>query len=483
MYEPTKSKNDMRNRFLYGILAATLLSTALGAQETRTLGVEKQTVQRSGDDLVVDLTLDLSALEVPSNRSVTYTPVIRRGDSLRALPPLIVNGRARHILYERTGRTPERNGEFALRRHNGKEQHFDYHARVPYARWMDRSEMAVATDLCGCGFEAISTRQDGLFPIALERPAPRPVMAYVAPPAEVKERSKSGSAFLDFPVNRTEIHPDYRQNSRELATIRETVESVRDDKYATITGIRIKGFASPEGSYANNERLAKGRSEALLAYVKERYDLSGVDTRVAYEPEDWAGLERRVERSDLANREAVLAVIRDASITDPDRRDAALKRLDGGKTYAYLLKEIYPALRHSDYEVAYTIRPISVEEAKTLIYSDPKQLSLDEMFRVAQTYPVGSPEYKEVFEIAVRMYPDDPLSNLNAANSALLDNKPADARRYLAKAPDCPEKRLAEAVAHWLEGDEDAARTALQALATDPTVGAQAKANLEQIDR
>ena len=307
-------------------------------------------------------------------------------------------------------------------------------------------------------------------------------MAYIAPPAEVKNRAKEGSAFLDFPVNRTEIHPDYRQNSRELAAIREPVESVRDDKYATITAISIKGYASPEGSYANNERLAKGRSEALLAYVKGRYDLAGVATEASYEPEDWAGLEDRVERSALPAKEELLSVIRDASITDPDRREAKLKTIDGGEPYRYLLNEIYPALRHSDYRVSYTIRPIDVEEAKELIYKDPKQLSLEEMFRVAQTYETGSPEFKEVFEIAVRMYPDDPVSHLNAANSALLNGDAATARRYLAKAQEGPERRLAEGVACWLEEDTERAATIFRTLADNARVGEQARVNLEQVE-
>lgn len=59
--------------------------------------------------------------------------------------------------------------------------------------------------------------------------------------------------------------------------------------------------------------------------------------------------------------------------------------------------------------------------------------------------PAGSDEYKEVFEIAVRMYPDDPVSNLNAANIALQNRQADKARRYLAKAAPSPQKELAEA--------------------------------------
>lgn len=175
-------------------------------------------------------------------------------------------------------------------------------------------------------------------------------------------------------------------------------------------------------------------------------------------------------------------MIRDASITDPDRREAKLKAIGGGEPYRYLLREVYPALRHSDYRVSYTIRPISAEEAKELIYTDPKQLSLDEMFRVAQTCETGSREFKEVFEIAVRMYPDDPVSNLNAANSALLNGDTAAARRYLAKAAEGPEKRLAEGVACWLEEDSERAATIFRSLADDERVGGQARANLDQLD-
>ena len=473
----------MKKRFISIalLLAGSLAAANVRAQVNNTLRVEKKLIERSGDYLLVDLTLNLSDLDIKSNRAVTFTPVIQRGDSLTRLPPLIVNGRNRQILYERTGRNPIDDGEFAIRRKNGAEQHFDYSTRVPYARWMGKSEMAMVTDECGCGWDALGSERGTLFPIRLDR-TPRPVMAYIAPPAEVKNRAKEGSAFLDFPVNRTEIHPDYRQNSRELAAIRETVESVCDDKYATITAISIKGYASPEGSYANNERLAKGRSEALLAYVKGRYDLAGVATEASYEPEDWAGLEDRVERSALPAKEELLSVIRDASITDPDRREAKLKTIDGGEPYRYLLNEIYPALRHSDYRVSYTIRPIDVEEAKELIYKDPKQLSLEEMFRVAQTYETGSPEFKEVFEIAVRMYPDDPVSNLNAANSALLNGDAATARRYLAKAQEGPERRLAEGVACWLEEDTERAATIFRTLADNARVGEQARVNLEQVE-
>ena len=249
----------------------------------------------------------------------------------------------------------------------------------------------------------------------------------------MKERVKEGSAFLDFPVNRTEIYPEYRDNPSESRKILETVSSVKDDPYATITEVYIKGFASPEGTYKHNTYLAEHRAKALIEYVKGLYHFEQARFTVDFEPEDWAGLEKRVENSSLADKEELLAIIRADEPKDYDRREAKLKALNGGASYRVLLRDIYPALRHSDYAVRYTIRSFTVEEARELIYSDPRQLSLNEMFQVAQTMEPGSDAYREVFEIAVRMYPEDPVSNLNAALTAIDAGRLESARRYLAK--------------------------------------------------
>ena len=98
----------MKKRFISIalLLAGSLAAANVRAQVNNTLRVEKKLIERSGDYLLVDLTLNLSDLDIKSNRAVTFTPVIQRGDSLTRLPPLIVNGRNRQILYERTGSSP-----------------------------------------------------------------------------------------------------------------------------------------------------------------------------------------------------------------------------------------------------------------------------------------------------------------------------------------------------------------------------------------
>lgn len=106
----------------------------------------------------------------------------------------------------------------------------------------------------------------------------------------------------------------------------------------------------------------------------------------------------------------------------------------------------YPALRHSDYHIKYKIRPFNVEEAKKLITTRPQLLSQNEMFMVAQTYEPGSKEFNEVMEIAVRMFPNDPTANLNAACMRLNAGDAESAKPYLDKAGNSPEAEAARKI-------------------------------------
>ena len=467
-------------RFAYTLFCmAAFATSALAQANSDTLRVVESNVSRVGEDVIVDMKLDLSHIEVGRNRTLVYRPLLMKEDSVAELTPIIVNGRVRHIQYQRLERAEDFPNEIEIRRENGTEQTLDYHARVPFTDWMNKSEVVMVCDLCGCGWESLQNDRSSLFPVNLVHEPVVPAVLYITPLAEVKVREKSGSAYLDFPVNQTVIRPDYRRNSTELAAIDATIQSVEDDPNATITKVTIKGYASPEGSYANNQRLAEGRSNALLEYVKKLHDFGDAEFSVSSEPEDWEGLEKRIESSSIADKEEWLAIIRDSEPADLDRKEWKLKQLP---TYREVLNTIYPALRHSDYTVEYHIRNFTTDEAREMLYKDPSQLSLEEMYRVAQTYEVGSEPYNEVFEIAVRLYPDDPISNLNAANTALLNRNATAARRYLTKAAEGPEKRLAEGVASWLEGDTDQARSIFESLTDDPKVGVQAKENLEKMD-
>ena len=179
----------------------------------------------------------------------------------------------------------------------------------------------------------------------------------------------------------------------------------------------------------------------------------------------------------LPNRDAILQVIADTSL-DPDAREWKIKG-DYPDDYRFMLDTWYPALRRSDYRVNYTIRPFNVDEAKEMIRTKPQLLSLEEMFLVAQTYEPGGKEFNEVMEIAVRMYPDDPTANLNAACTRLNVGDADGAKRYLDKAGDSPQAVNARAAYAQLKGDQAEVERLYRQAAEEGV--AEAAANLDNL--
>ena len=102
-----------------------------------------------------------------------------------------------------------------------------------------------------------------------------------------------------------------------------------------------------------------------------------------------------------------------------------------------------------------------MNEAKEVLRTRPQNLSLDEMFAVAQTYEPGSDDFKQVFDVAVRMYPNSEVANLNAACALLEQGLTEQAQpyldNYLDKAGYSPQAANARAVSLLLQGRYDEA--------------------------
>lgn len=431
--------------------AGVMSSVAASVADSLQCGVVvRQTgIERHRDSVYISMKLDLKDMRIESNRSIVLIPTLSGKENEITLPPIEVMGRRRHIYYERNGELYARNPYRIVKKGRKDDgEVMNYHVAVPYAGWMDTAEVRMTEDLCGCG----EVQSGSVRPVAKADIAFRPALCYVSPPAEtVKTREISGSAYLDFPVNKTVIHEDYRRNPQELARIRATIDTIRNDKDVNVTGISIKGYASPEGIYRHNTYLAQERTKALKEYVRRLYDFPDSIFSLDYEPEDWDGLRKKVGQSALDDKDKIMGIIDDPSLTDADKREMRIRR-ECPESYAFMLKNFYPALRHSDYRVNYVIRGFSMEEARNIIHTRPQNLSLQEMFAVAQGYVPGSEEFNHVFDVAVRLYPENETANLNAANALLEKGMVNEARPYLEKAGKSPQADNARGVALLLQG-------------------------------
>lgn len=216
------------------LLGMTGMSEAV-AQTTMSIipgvSVENFNMNRNGKYLTVTMDIDLSELDVNSNRAVLLTPRLVNGTDSIDLPSIGIYGHRRYYYYIRNGiSTISGETEKSFKASNKPEQ-LEYDNHIPYENWMDGATLKFHRSDWGCCQEILA-EYDGL--LGRHREAFFPELVFVQPKAEVmKSRSLSGSAYIDFPVDQTVIYPDYRRNTVELGKIQATIDSVRNDKDIT----------------------------------------------------------------------------------------------------------------------------------------------------------------------------------------------------------------------------------------------------------
>lgn len=443
------------------ILAALLVmgnileTVAQNAKDiTPGVSIENFHMNREGKYLSVEMKLDLNKLDVDANRAVLLTPRLVNGTDSLDLPSVGIYGRRRYYYYVRNGIGSISGENETIYRASDKPNSVAYDKLAEYEDWMDGATLKFHRSDWGC-CHGILAEYEGI--IGRHHEAFFPELVFVQPKAEImKSRSLSGSAYIDFPVDQTVIYPDYRRNTVELGKIQATIDSVRDDKDVTITSVWLKGFASPESPYKHNTELAIGRTAALKKHIGQLYHFADNIIQTEYEPEDWAGLRRHVEQSNINHRTEILVLI--DSDMEPDAKEMKIKRTYP-EEYRFMLQHFYPALRHTDYRIDYNIRTFSeADEIRRIMAEQPQKLSLNEFYLVAGKYEPGTDEFTEVFETAVRMYPNDEIANLNAANAAIRRDDFETAHRYLDKAGDSAEAVYARGALAVREKDYDTAR-------------------------
>lgn len=453
----------MKKSVLLLLALVAMLPATLPARDYTRLHLSDVEVSLSEGNHAVNVTMTVNPKDwkLGLNRYVVLTPVIRSASSSESvsLTPVTVAGRN---MYYSLMRDENPNGGYLLRAGHGKP--LSYTATVPMESWMELSDVDFTFSREGCcGNDVAPEEKLPLARIDLTPVEYTATLAYMEPMAAPKEaRHISGKAYVVFPVNKTYIDPNYvvdgqRPNIPELGKITASIDTVKFNSDATVNSIKLTGFASPEGAYANNQRLAAGRTEAVKEYVRKKYDFPASVYQTASVAEDWEGLRDSVAASTLPDRDAILALIDDKSIPVAVKNDRL--RAAFPQTYAHLLKNVYPWLRHTNYDITYTIKEYdNIDEIMTVLKTKPGNLSLREFYLAANSLKAGSPEYDDVWLTAVLMYPNDELANINAAYAYINRGDLASAERHLAKTGDSADASFAKGVLEAKKGNYDKAR-------------------------
>ena len=209
-----------------------------------------------------------------------------------------------------------------------------------------------------------------------------------------------------YPVGKTELHEDYMGNAQTLYRIRKYLETS-----SRIDSITIYSYASPEGSYRLNKRLAAERGktakEYLLNHLPAHRQLP--DSLIIVDPtaENWQGLYDLVYyRYPLADRNEVLKVLERKDITD-ERRKTLLKRLNRGESWLYILKNLMPQLRYATWVSVWQRIPVDrLIEPQARIKMDDIIPPMPELKRIPMPAPVIEEDTKTILALKTNLLYD-----------------------------------------------------------------------------
>lgn len=441
-------------KFFLAALAVLAVPSAVEAQmlSNTKVNVTRSSAKKQGNNVRLEMDLDLSNMFLSENRGIIFTPMFVNAEDTVKLPAAEIMGKARYVYFLRRHKAATESPAVVVKRNNGKPQVVHYSCAVPFENWMSQSQLIMGEGLCGCDQTLLSSNPfQSLRGVNLRPDEWNYQFAYVQPSDEdVKMRMASGTARLDFPIGSSTIIPDFGKNASELMKIRHTIEPINDDPDIKVTKIILHGFASPDGGYAVNLRLSHKRTAALSNWLINEYHFPTDALQVDWTAEDWQSIREYVENNSVPYQSRILAVIDNG--LKPDSKEAYLKK-HFPLFHRTLMNSVYPGLRRVDYTVDYNVRNFDLQEAREIVKTRPNKLSLIEMYKVAQSYEPGSQDFKQVFDIAVRMYPNSPLANLNAANASLSRGDTISAKTFLMKAGDGPEVENARGVLEVKKGD------------------------------
>ena len=174
----------------------------------------------------------------------------------------------------------------------------------------------------------------------------------------------------EIATDSTEIHFHLSQSSLDLGLdgngerldnlIHQLQKVSGQDSTFVISTLRIIGSASPEGSEAIDRQLSEQRAHVLFDYFARHITLPDSITDFEYLGRNWKGLYNLVTSdSDVPSRNEVLALLQPAvtasalSTTESNTLLNRIKTLKDGVPYAYMYRQLFPALRYSYLYVEY----------------------------------------------------------------------------------------------------------------------------------
>lgn len=330
--------------FLFGMLNMTDAQTV----------IMNEKLTHDGSVVTVSFEVDTDVKDLPSNRKEVIMPYIYNEKDTIWTDVIEVYGKGR---FKRERQVNHINGDKRWELGENqfmKGQVYSYMAHVPLKRWMKSANLGIRRQLvgCACEEELQDEKLAGGFALFEEPQMPaRRIPEYALVDATKTWDFGKDELEIIFKVSKTEIDSSVFNNEVTFGKILSAVDKIHSDPNYKIDKIEVAGYASPEGKPGFNSWLGYNRALALINYIIEhrpQYNLTLDNFRIVNGDENWEGLKWALKDYDFEHKDRVLNIINDETISSELKKDK-IKWIDHGKTWKFMLDQIYPHLRSARY--------------------------------------------------------------------------------------------------------------------------------------
>ena len=255
--------------------------------------------------------------------------------------------------------------------------------------------------------------------------------AALAPDAYQRINKKKQEANIRFLIQQANLRKSELKNNSVQEFVR-MLKKINDDQESlALDNVEVSAYASPDGGFSLNDKLANERQKVSENYVNQELKKIRMNAPVdaKYTAQDWDGFQALVQASDIQDKDIILRVL--SMYKDPQEREQQIRNIS--VAFRELADGILPQLRRSRLTINYETIGRSDEQILDQIKADATRLSIEELLYGAalKTDPA---EAESVYQLATRIYPNDARAYNNLATLAYAKGNYEAAKTYIEKA-------------------------------------------------
>ena len=244
--------------------------------------------------------------------------------------------------------------------------------------------------------------------------------------------SQKQEANVQFLINQSNLRRSELQNNSVQEFVRLLSDIAANQETLRLDDIEVSAYASPDGGYQFNERLAGKRQDVAADYVKKQMKSTNATAplETKYTAEDWEGFQQLVGASNIQDKDVILRVL--SMYKDPEEREQQIKNISSA--FRELADGILPQLRRARLTINYDVVGRDDNQIKEQLKSDAKQLSVEELLYAGTLYNGNLDQIENAYKKATEIYPNDARAFNNVALVEYAKGNYSEAANWLQKA-------------------------------------------------